>query len=176
MPEPTVTIYTDGAASPNPGRGGYGAVVIRDGQRQELSGGFRNTTNNRMELLSVIVALRHIPEPHTTVTVYSDSKYVVDNLNGGYAARWRINHWRTTATKQPAKNADLWAKLLDLTGRHQVTFAWVRSHAENPENCRCDELAVLARQADDLPADAEFENQVNKPEPPRQMDLLGLLE
>ena len=176
MSEPTVTIYTDGAASQNPGRGGYGAVVIRDGQRQEISGGFRNTTNNRMELLSVIVALRHIPEPRTTATVYSDSKYVVDNLNGGYAARWRSNHWRTTATKQPAKNTDLWKDLLELTERHHVTFVWVKSHAENPENNRCDELAVLARQADDLPADEGFENLLATPEPPRQMDLLGVLQ
>jgi len=176
MSEPTVTIYTDGAASPNPGRGGYGAVIIRDGHRQELSGGFRNTTNNRMELLSVIVALRHIPEPRATATVYSDSKYVVDNLNGGYAARWRSNRWRTTATKQPAKNADLWQELLELTERHQITFAWVKSHAENPENNRCDELAVLARQADELPPDEGFENLPNKSEPPRQMDLFGLLK
>ena len=176
MPGPAVTIYTDGATSPNPGRGGYGIVIIRDGQRQELSGGFRNTTNNRMELLSVIIALRHIQEPQDTATVYSDSKYVVDNLNGGYAAKWRSNHWRTTATKQPAKNADLWQELLELTERHQVTFIWIRSHAENPENCRCDELAVMARRSDDLPPDEAFESLLNKPGPPQQMDLLGLLE
>ncbi len=174
MPEPTVTIYTDGAASPNPGRGGYGAVVIRDGQRQELSGGFRSTTNNRMELLSVIVAMRHIQEPRVTATVHSDSKYVVDNLNGGYVARWRANRWRTTATKQPAKNADLWTQLLELAERHQVTFVWVKGHVENPENCRCDELAVLARQADDLPPDEGFENLLNKPEPLQKMDLFGV--
>lgn len=171
MPEQSVTIYTDGAASPNPGQGGYGAVVIRDGQRQELSGGFQKTTNNRMELLSVIVALRHIPEPRVTATVYSDSKYVVDNLNGGYAAKWRSNQWRTTATRQPAKNTDLWQELLELTARHQVTFIWVKSHAENPENCRCDALAVLARQADGLPPDEAFENLPLKAVPPQQLDL-----
>ena len=175
MSESSVTIYTDGAASPNPGRGGYGAVVIRDRQRQELSGGFRNTTNNRMELLSVIAALRLLPETRVTATVYSDSKYGVDNRNAGYAARWRSNRWRTTATKQPAKNADLWTELLDLAERHRVTFVWVRSHAESPDNCRCDELAVLARQADDLPPDEAFESLLEKPEPPRQMDLLGLV-
>jgi len=176
MVEQAVTIYTDGAASPNPGRGGYGAVVIRDGHRQELSGGFRNTTNNRMELLSVIVALRHIQEPQVTATVHSDSKYVVDNLNGGYVVRWRSNRWRTTATKQPAKNADLWQELLKLTERHQITFCWVKGHNEHPENSRCDELAVLARQAVDLPADQGFENLLNQPEPPRQMDLFAVLQ
>ncbi len=175
MPEPIVTIYTDGAASPNPGRGGYGAVVIRDGRRQELAGGFRLTTNNRMELLSVIVALRLFQEPRAAVTVYSDSRYVVDNLNRGYAAQWRTNRWRTTATRQPAKNADLWQELLELAERHAVTFVWVKGHVENPENCRCDELAVLARQADDLPPDTEFERLLHKPEPPQQMDLFGSL-
>ena len=85
MPEPALTIYTDGATSPNPERGGYGIVIIRNGQRQELSGGFRHTTNNRTELLSVIIALRQVSEPQATV--YSDSKYVVENLNGGYVAR-----------------------------------------------------------------------------------------
>ncbi len=176
LPDPAVTIYTDGAASPNPGRGGYGAIIIRDEHRQELSGGFRNTTNNRMELLSVIIALRHIQGPQATVTVYSDSKYVVDNLNGGYAARWRSNRWRTTATKQPAKNADLWEELLNLTGKHQVTFCWVKGHTENPENNRCDELAVQARLAEDLPADEAFENLQGHPKPPLQMDLFGALQ
>jgi ribonuclease HI len=166
MSDPLVIIYTDGAASPNPGRGGYGAVILREGTRRELSGGFRHTTNNRMELLSVIVALQQLPEPRATVTVFSDSKYVVDNLNGGYAARWRRNHWRTTATKQPAKNADLWQTLLELAERHQVTFTWVKSHADNPENNRCDELAVLARQARDLPGDAGFEELRSAPLPP----------
>ena len=174
MSDTTVIIYTDGAASPNPGRGGYGIVFIRDGLRQELSGGFSHTTNNRMELLSVITALRHIQEPRATATVFSDSKYVVDNLNGGYAARWRSNHWRTTATKQPAKNADLWQELLELAERHHVTFTWVKSYAENLENCRCDELAVMARQADNLPPDEGFENLANKPETPQQMDLFGV--
>ena len=167
----TITIYTDGAASPNPGQGGYGAVILRDGQRQELSGGFRHTTNNRMELLSVIVALRHCPEAPLVATVYSDSKYVVDNLTKGYAARWRRNGWRTTATKQPAKNADLWQDLLTLTEQHQIQFVWVKSHAENPENNRCDELAVLARQAGDLPPDAGFETQPEPHPPPQQMEL-----
>ena len=175
MPEPAVTIYTDGAASPNPGRGGYGAVVMRNGLREELSGGFQNTTNNRMELLSVIVALRSLPEPHAVVTVYSDSKYVVDNLNGGYAAKWRSNGWRTTATRQPAKNADLWQGLLELTEQHRVTFIWVKSHAENAENNRCDELAVLARQTEALPPDEAFERLMSRPEPPRELDLFGSL-
>ena len=175
MPESPITIYTDGAASPNPGRGGYGAVVLQDGQRRELAGGFRNTTNNRMELLSVIVALRLLPEAQTPATVYSDSKYVVDNLNQGYAARWRRNGWRTTATKQPAKNADLWMELLNLAERHQITFVWVKSHAENPENNRCDALAVLARQAPDLPPDAGFEQTLHQPPPPQQMELFQSL-
>ena len=174
MSDPTVTIYTDGAASPNPGAGGYGIVVLRDGARAELSGGFRSTTNNRMELVPAIVALRQLPEARTAATIYSDSKYMVDNINGGYAARWRDNRWRTTATKQPAKNADLWKELLELAARHQVTFVWVKSHAENPENCRCDELAVLARQAPDLPPDEGYEALLKQPEPPQQMTLFGL--
>ena len=172
----TITIYTDGAASPNPGQGGYGAVILRDGQRQELSGGFRHTTNNRMELLSVIVALRHCPDALLVATVYSDSKYVVDNLTKGYAARWRCNGWRTTATKQPAKNADLWQDLLTLTEQHQIQFVWVKSHADNVENIRCDELAVLARQAQDLPRDQAFENLLAQPAPPQQLELFGLLQ
>jgi ribonuclease HI len=166
----TVTIFTDGAASPNPGRGGYGIVLIQNGQRRELSGGFVHTTNNRMELVSVIVALQHIPET-AAATVFSDSKYVVDNLNGGYAVKWRSNQWRTTATKQPAKNADLWKTLLKQTERIQVKFIWVKSHAENPENNRCDELAVLARQIPNLPRDEEFEKLLVKHEPPMQMHL-----
>ena len=174
MSESTATIFTDGAASPNPGQGGYGVVMLWNGRRQELSGGFRSTTNNRMELLSVIMALRQFAETPVATRIYSDSKYVVDNLTSGYAAKWRSNHWRTTATRQPAKNADLWAELLTLTERHPIRFVWVKGHAENPENNRCDELAVLARQTQDLPPDEGYENLPGKPpEPPQQLQLFN---
>ena len=153
-----VDIYTDGAASPNPGRGGYGVVMFRDGERCELSGGFRHTTNNRMEIMGAIIGLRALPGSGAKVTLYSDSKYVVDMFNGGHAAKWRRERWTRNKGKEPAKNPDLWNDLLNLAARHEVEMVWVRGHASNVENSRCDELAVMARQAGDLPADAGYEN------------------
>lgn len=152
-----VDLYTDGAASPNPGPGGYGVVLIVDGQRQELSGGFRRTTNNRMELMGVIVGLRSLRE-RSLVRIYSDSKYVVDMFMGGYAEQWRQNRWRRQRGQSPALNPDLWDELLNLSARHEVRFEWVRGHAGNRENARGDELAVAARQGTDLPLDAGYEN------------------
>ena len=153
-----VEIYTDGAASPNPGPGGYGAVLIDNNQREELSGGFRKTTNNRMELLSVIEGLRQVHDGKRPITIYSDSRYVVDMFNGGYAEQWRKNGWTRNKGKDPALNPDLWNELLNLAADHEVKFVWVKGHADNLENTRCDELAVAARQAADLPADAGYEN------------------
>ena len=158
-----VVIYADGAASPNPGPGGYGVVLLLDGQRQELSGGFRKTTNNRMELFSIITALRALGGRKGAVTIYSDSRYVVDMFNGGYAAQWRKHGWTRNKGKDPALNPDLWNDLLNLSANHEVKFVWVRGHADNVENARCDELAVAARQVADLPADAGYEN------PPAQL-------
>lgn len=152
-----ISIYTDGACQPNPGVGGYGIILVEDGRRRELSGGFRRTTNNRMELYSVIRALEALPAGARGVTVFSDSQYVVNMYGGGHARRWRAAGWTRNGGKEPALNADLWGALLDLCERHAVMFQWVRGHADHPENTRCDELAVAARQAPDLPVDEGFE-------------------
>lgn len=138
-----ITIYTDGACSGNPGPGGYGAVLCYNGREKELSGGEKQTTNNRMELLAVITALEALKEP-CEVELYSDSKYVVDALSKGWAEGWRKRGW-VKADKKPALNPDLWARLLDLTASHTVTCHWVKGHADNAYNNRCDTLAVAQR-------------------------------
>ena len=167
-----ITIYTDGACRANPGPGGYGVVLLANGQRHELSGGFRKTTNNRMELFSVIRALRELEQPHGQVTVYSDAQYVVNMINGGHAQRWRQAGWTRNKGKDPAMNPDLWEILLDLCARHEPKFVWVRGHTDNPENTRCDELAVAARQVADLPEDEGY----GKPATPAQPAQLSLFE
>ena len=155
-----VTIYTDGACLGNPGPGGYGAVVLVDGQRKELSGGFRRTTNNRMELLAAIEALKVLAEPGD-VLLYSDSQYLVKAMEQGWAVRWRANGWMRTA-KERAINPDLWKQVLDLCARHQVRFAWVQGHTGNPENERCDRLSVQAARGKHLAIDEGFERSVAK--------------
>jgi ribonuclease HI len=150
-------MYTDGACSPNPGRGGYGVLLVENGVKRELSGGFLETTNNRMELFSVIAGLRALPPDASPVTVYSDSRYVVDMYSGGHAQRWRAHGWTRGPRREPALNPDLWGELLDLCRRHRVTMVWVRGHNEHPENARCDELAVQARQRSDLPPDPGYQ-------------------
>ena len=145
-PTHEITIYADGAASPNPGRGGYGVILIRDGQRRELSGGVRKTTNNRMEILGAIMGLRELNGQKAKVTIYSDSKYVVDMFNGGYAEKWRRANWTRNKGKDAALNPDLWNELLNLAALHDVKFVWVRGHGSNLDNARCDELAVAERQ------------------------------
>ncbi len=135
-----VTIYTDGACSGNPGPGGWAAILQYGAHEKEISGGDPMTTNNRMELLGVISALERLREP-CRVQVYSDSKYVIDAITKGWAARWKARGWMRTA-KEPAKNPELWERLLGLLNKHDVTFHWVKGHAENPYNNRCDELAV----------------------------------
>ena len=169
-----VLIYADGAASPNPGPGGYGVILIRNGQRQELSGGVKKTTNNRMELLGAIIGLRQLNGTKSQVTIYSDSKYVVDMFMGGYAEQWRQNHWTRNQGKDYALNPDLWNELLNLSAEHELKFIWVRGHADHPENLRCDELAVLARQGKDLPADEGYEKPFF-PDPPKQLTLFDVL-
>lgn len=149
-------IYADGAASPNPGAGGYGVIVDCCGQRREISAGFRKTTNNRMELMGVIEGLKAV-DRSLPVTVHSDSRYVVDMLNGGHAQRWRANRWMRNV-RQRAENPDLWSELLELCSGRDVEFKWVRGHNENPENERCDVLAVRARQGEGLPPDTGFES------------------
>ena len=136
----TVTLYTDGACSGNPGPGGWGAILEYQGTEKELSGGEKSTTNNRMELTAVIEGLSALKEP-CVVELYSDSKYVIDGLSKGWAAGWRRNGWKK-ADKKPALNPDLWEKLLDLTAKHQLRYHWVKGHAENEKNNRCDQLAV----------------------------------
>ena len=136
----TVTIYTDGACSGNPGPGGWGAILEFNGVEKELSGGEANTTNNRMELTGVIRALQALKEP-CLVELYSDSKYVIDALEKGWAVSWRSKGW-IKSDKKPALNPDLWEILLDLCQVHRVNTHWVKGHASNPKNNRCDELAV----------------------------------
>lgn len=137
-----VTIYTDGACSGNPGPGGYGVLLISGTNRKELSGGEAETTNNRMELTAVIVGLEALKR-RCVVTLYSDSKYVVDMVEQDWMKRWRANGWRRSKT-EAAKNADLLERLWALLQRHEVRFVWVKGHASNPMNNRCDELAVAA--------------------------------
>ena len=136
----TVTLYTDGACSGNPGPGGWGAILEYGGAEKELSGGEDSTTNNRMELTAVIRGLEALKEP-CTVELYSDSKYVIDALQKGWAKGWRARGW-IKSDKKPALNPDLWQRLLELTEIHQVHCHWVKGHADNPKNNRCDQMAV----------------------------------
>ena len=153
----TVVIYTDGACSGNPGPGGYGTVLQYGDNRKELSGGFRRTTNNRMELLAVIEGLRLLTRP-CEITVFSDSKYVVDAVNKGWAERWQANGWKRNK-RERALNPDLWARLLKLLNTHKVSLRWVKGHAGNPGNERADALAVAASQGENLAIDEEYEAQ-----------------
>ena len=134
-----VEIYTDGACSGNPGPGGYGIVLLYGSSRKELSKGFELTTNNRMEMLAAIEGLKALKEP-CAVKLYSDSKYLVDAINKGWVTKWQSNNWMRNK-KDPALNVDLWKELLELLQIHEVEFIWVKGHAENAENNRCDELA-----------------------------------
>lgn len=133
-----VEIYTDGACSGNPGPGGYGVVLLYNGNRKELSEGFNLTTNNRMEVLAVIKGLEALKQP-CEVTLYSDSKYVVDAIEKGWVKKWKANGWKRNKTEF-ASNIDLWERLLKLLEIHKVQFVWVKGHANNIENERCDEL------------------------------------
>ncbi len=139
-PQKKVTIFTDGACSGNPGPGGWGAILRYGEAERALSGGEKETTNNRMELIAVIQALSALKEP-CEVTLYSDSKYVTDAIEKGWARGWRARGW-IKADKKPALNADLWQQLLDLLERHTVRFVWIKGHNAHPENERCDQLAV----------------------------------
>ena len=140
----TVTVYTDGACSGNPGPGGWAAILQYGGKEKVLSGGEAQTTNNRMELSGVIAALQALKEP-CVVKLYSDSKYVVDALEKGWAVSWKQRGWRK-ADNKPALNVDLWETLLKLTETHEVRCHWVKGHEENEFNNRCDALAVAERE------------------------------
>ncbi len=153
--EKQVTIYTDGACEGNPGPGGYGVVLLFGDARRELSEGYRLTTNNRMELLAVIRGLEALKE-RCHVTLHSDSRYVIDGIEKGWAARWRANDWMRNK-REVAINPDLWGRLLDLCDAHDVEFKWVRGHSGVPENERCDRLAVAASQGKNLQTDEVYE-------------------
>ncbi|MEJ2599223.1 MAG: ribonuclease HI [Anaerolineales bacterium] len=150
-----IQIYTDGSSLGNPGPGGYAAVLISGKKRREVSGGYRRTTNNRMELMAAIKALQALKKSSRAV-LFTDSRYLMNGITKGWALRWRSNGWMRNAT-QPAENADLWEILLGLLERHQVEFHWVRGHAGTPENERCDQLALQASQKKRLPADEGYE-------------------
>ena len=157
MPELNqVVIYTDGSCIGNPGPGGFGVVLLQGDRRKELSGGYRMTTNNRMEILAVIIGLKSLNEPSRT-TVYSDSQYVVNTVQKGWAERWEANGWFRNK-KERALNADLWAVLLDLCRVHEVELRWLRGHAGHVENERCDRLAVAAATGVNLKVDTVYES------------------
>lgn len=139
-----VEMFTDGACSGNPGPGGYGVILRYKGIEKELSGGNPQTTNNRMELSAVIAGLSALKEP-CEVTITSDSKYIIDAIQKGWAKKWKANNW-IKSDKKKALNPDLWDKLLSLLEKHKVEFIWVKGHAGHPENERCDELAVMESQ------------------------------
>lgn len=151
-----VVIYTDGSCLGNPGPGGYGAILDFRGHQKQLSGGFRLTTNNRMELLAVIEGLAALKEP-CDVTLYSDSTYVVKSIEAGHAQDWKARGWRRKGNR-PVLNPDLWERLLQLCEAHQVEFKWVRGHSGHAQNERCDALAVAAARGEDLAVDQEYEN------------------
>jgi ribonuclease HI len=147
---PEITIYTDGAASGNPGPGGYGAILISGRHRKELSGGFSHTTNNRMELLAVIKALEALRHEGSIVTLYTDSRYVADSVEKKWVFGWEKKNFKKK------KNADLWKIFLKLYRKHKVKIIWIKGHDNNPENQRCDYLAVKASQGINLPEDTGY--------------------
>ncbi len=146
-----ITMYTDGASRGNPGRGGYGTVLIYKQHRKELSEGYRKTTNNRMELLAVIIGLEAIKKPGAQVKVFSDSQYVVDAVNKGWIWSWQKKGFKGK------KNIDLWQRFIPAYQRHDVQFQWIKGHSGIPENERCDELAVASADGDHLLVDEGYE-------------------
>lgn len=151
-----IIVYTDGAARGNPGPGGYGVVLISGAHRKEIAEGFRNTTNNRMELLAVIIALESMKGTGHEITVYSDSKYVVDSVTKGWVFGWVKKGFKDK------KNVDLWKRYLKVHPVNTVKFVWVKGHANIPENERCDELAVAASKQENLPPDIGYEQSLKK--------------
>ena len=149
-----ITLYTDGSAKGNPGKGGYGVVLISGNHRKEMSIGYRFTTNNRMELLSVIVGLESIKKEGSIVKVYSDSKYVVDTIEKKWVFAWEEKNFNKK------KNPDLWIRFLKIYRHHSVSFTWIKGHANNKENERCDELAVMASEKQKLEIDVWYENSI----------------
>lgn len=158
-----VVIYTDGACEPNPGAGGYGVVLLAENRRKEISGGFRLTTNNRMEIYAAIAGLETLKFP-CKVTIYSDSQYLVSAMTEGWVEKWKSRNWWRTS-KEQAINVDLWQKLAVLCETHEVNFVWVKGHNGNPENERCDKLSYAALRQKNLPSDELYENPPPAPEP-----------
>lgn len=156
MTETSVTIYTDGSSLGNPGPGGWGAILIWADAKKELSRGYVETTNNRMEIRGVLHALEHLTRP-CTVHVHTDSRYVCDAISKKWIASWIKNGWLTSA-KKPVKNRDLWEQLLPLLHKHKVLFHWVKAHDGQPENERCDELAKNAAKARTREVDEGYPN------------------
>jgi ribonuclease HI len=150
-----VTIYTDGACTGNPGPGGYGVVLSYGEKRRELSGGYRRTTNNRMEIMAAIVGLETLKYP-CKVSLYTDSQYLVNSIEKGWVRGWKAKGWRKADGKM-AVNVDLWERLLPQLHKHTVSFVWVKGHADTEENNVCDRLAVAAAHLPDLPADTGYE-------------------
>lgn len=157
-----VIMYTDGACIGNPGPGGYGVVLIYGSHRKEFSGGFRLTTNNRMEIFAAIAGLSAL-KSKCKVTVYSDSQYLVDAMQKGWVTKWERNNWWRTKS-ETARNIDLWERMLDLCAQHEVAFVWIKGHADHTENERCDLLPTMAATATDLPVDEYYVS----PKPPGQ--------
>lgn len=152
----SIIVYTDGAARGNPGPGGYGAILMWGDVKKELSNGYRHTTNNRMELMAVIASLQALKKENLHITVYSDSAYVVNAVEKGW-----LNNWLKTDFKGGKKNKDLWKLYNTLAKKHTVNFKWVKGHADNPYNNRCDELATAAADGKHLQIDEGYENEVN---------------
>ena len=149
----SIIIYTDGSAKGNPGRGGYGVVMLSGKHRKEISKGFLLTTNNRMELLAVIVGIENVKKLNSEIVVYSDSKYVVNAIEKGWLFDWQKKNFKGK------KNSDLWIRFLSVYKKHSIRFLWVKGHNNNIENERCDRLAVSAAEGADLVADVWYENQ-----------------
>lgn len=149
-----ITMYTDGASRGNPGRGGYGTILMHNHHRKEISKGFRRTTNNRMELMAVIEGLKLIKKPELPVVIYSDSQYVVKAIEEGW-----LNNWVRTDFKGGKKNKDLWLIYYELSKQFNIKMKWVRGHADNPYNNRCDELATTAADGNHLEIDRVYESE-----------------
>lgn len=161
--KPQVKIYTDGGCDPNPGAGGYGVVLLHPKKRKEISGGYHLTTNNRMELMAAIKGLELLQKP-CKVMLYSDSRYLVDSMEKGWAATWKKKNWWRKTERVP--NPDLWQRLLDLREIHEVEFVWVQGHAGDKENECCDRLSYAAIKQPNLPADEGYENKTETVRPP----------
>ena len=149
-----ITMYTDGASRGNPGRGGYGTILLYKQHRKELTAGYKKTTNNRMELLAVIVGLEAIKKPGSHVKVYSDSQYVVDAVNKGWIWTWQRKGF------QGKKNPDLWKRFISIYKKHEVELQWIKGHSGIAENERCDELAVASADGYDLLVDEGYEHSI----------------